>query len=137
VSLSEPLRSSLDGHQDAEIRERLASSEPFAVEYGAIRGFVPHPGVGLAIGPEGSIRSLRDVIHSTSAFEGASFKRGGIPPHMTIAEFTTLKGSGELLEKLAAAIPCGTFECNEVVHAAPDSNFRFGVVTRYPIGSGT
>jgi 2'-5' RNA ligase superfamily len=135
VSLSEPLRSRLDSDHAAEIRERLASLEPFQVEYGPIRGFAPHPGVALTIGPERLIRSLRDTIHSTSAFKQASFKRADIPPHMTIAEFITIERSDELLDELAAAIPDGTFECSHVVHAVPDSNFHFVTMATYPIGS--
>lgn len=134
VSLTEPLRSRLDEAQDGEIREVLMTLEPFAVDYGPIRGFAPHPGVALAIRPEASVRSLRDAIHSTSAFQGAAFKRAEIPPHLTIAEFITIGRSAVLLDELAGVIPSGSFECNEVVLAAPDAGFHFHDVRRFSIG---
>ena len=136
VSLSEPLRSNLHERQAAEIRARLGSLKTFAIEYGPIRGFAPYPGVALAVGPEDSIRLLRDAIHSTSAYEGATFKRSGIPPHMTIAEFVSIEQSNQLVDELVTAIPIGSFECNEVVLAVPDAGFHFVAVETFPIGSG-
>jgi len=135
VSLTEPLRSGLDERQVGEIRELLSSLQRFTVAYGPMRGFAPHPGIALAIRPEESVRSLRDAIHSTSAFEGAVLKRAEIPPHMTVAEFITIEQSAELLNELAGVIPPGTFECNEVVLAAPDADFHFHESGRFSIGA--
>jgi 2'-5' RNA ligase len=134
ISLTEPLRLALDEQQVGEIRNRLSTLKSFTIGYGPIRGNPPHPGIALAIQPAEAVRSLRDAIHSTSAFKGVTFKRADIPPHMTIAEFITLERSAELLHELAEVIPSGSFECAEVVLATPDDDFRFHEVVRFRIG---
>lgn len=134
ISLTEPLRSALDERQGGEIRNRLTTLKPFTIGYGPIRGFAPHPGIALAIRPEEEVRALRDAIHSTSAFKEVTFKRAEVPPHMTIAEFITLERSAELLHELAEVIPSGSFECDEVVLATPDGDFRFHEAARFKIG---
>lgn len=135
VSLTEPLSSALNEQQAREIRTSLTMLEPFTIEYGPIRGFAPHPGVALSIQPEEAVRSLRDAIHATSLFEGTTFKRADVPPHLTIAEFITLERSEELIHELLDAIPSGSFECAEVVFAAPDNDFRFHQEHKFRIGA--
>jgi 2'-5' RNA ligase len=134
ISLTEPLRSELDEQQVGEIRNRLTTLKRFTIDYGPIRGFAPRPGIALAIRPEEAVRSLRDAIHSTSAFKGVTFKRSQVPPHMTIAEFITPERSAELLHELTEVIPSGSFECAEVVLATPDGDFRFHEAARFRIG---
>src|SRR5215469_7210485 len=44
LSLSEPLLGPLTDAQLAELRQTLASIEPFEVHYGPLRSFPPYPG---------------------------------------------------------------------------------------------
>lgn len=137
VSLGEPLVRPLSDEQVGEVRAELATLTPFDVTYGPLTSFDPHPGVVFAITPVDAFFVLRGAIHSTSIFEGRELKRANRAPHMTIAEFISLDETHDLLAQLADSVPGGTFLCDRVVYAVPDTSFHFERVLTIPLGGST
>ena len=54
---------------------------------------------------------------------------------MTVAEFISLEETRELLTRLGNTVPGGSFLCDRVVYAVPDSSFHFEPVLEIPLGS--
>lgn len=125
ISLSEALPGPLTGEQIEELKHVLAQTDPFTMTYGPLKSAPPHPGVFYAMSPEDLFKKLRSAIHETSIFKDVQFKRAHIPPHMTIAEFITMEQTNKLLKELNGKVKEGTFVCNEIEYAIPNSDFYF------------
>lgn len=134
ISLSEPLMRPFTTPDLEEVRDRLSSIEPFDIHYGSLRSFPPYPGVTYAIAPEGTLGELRAAIHSTSLFQNVPLRRAHIAPHLTIAEFVTVERTNELLQELPGNVPEGSFACDAIEYAVPNSNFYFERVLTIPLG---
>jgi 2'-5' RNA ligase len=134
VSLSEPLTRPLSDEQLAEVRDALATFTPFAITFGPVRSFDPHPGVVFTITPEDTFFALRSAVHATSIFSGHATPRSQRAPHMTIAEFISLEETHHLVDQLKVTTPGGTFLCDHVVYARPDASFHFEPVLAIPLG---
>ncbi len=135
ISLSEPLTGPLTDEQLKELKETLSIIQPFEIKYGPLRSFPPYPGVCYTITPEKEFFDLRQVIHSTSIFEGNPLTRKDRAPHMTIAEFITIERTAELLKELQGKVPEGTFQCVSIEYAVPNDEFYFERVLTMSIGS--
>lgn len=134
ISLSEPLRQPLIESGLAELRTRLAALAPFPIRFGPLRSFLPYPGVVYTIAPEDAFRNLRSAVHATSLFAGTPLEREHIAPHMTIAEFITVERTEELLRDLRGNVPEGSFTCDAIEYAVPNSAFFFERVLTIPMG---
>lgn len=135
ISLSEPLKSPLTEDQLQELKSVLSSMEPFEIHYGPLRSFPPYPGVTYAIQPEDKFMKLRSLVHSTFIFKDTPLKHAHIAPHMTIAEFITLKRTNQLLKELTGNVPEGIFLCDSIEYAVPNSDFSFERILTIPIGN--
>jgi 2'-5' RNA ligase len=137
ISLSELLRAPLTDEQVQELHDTLSSIEPFEINYGPLRSFLPYPGVVYAITPVDMFMRLRSRIHETSLFKDKPLIREHITPHMTIAEFITIERTHELLEELSGKVREGTFLCSAIEYAIPNHDFYFERVLRLPLGKNT
>ncbi len=136
ISLSEPLTKEFSPEVECEVRHLLSTVDPFEIHYGPLRTFDPYPGVAYKIEPEDRFFKLREALHRTSAFEGSPFKRKGVPPHMTIAEFIPdMEESEELKNHLQAKVPEGSFLCDKLQLMIPDDDFCFRRVLELKLGA--
>ena len=124
ISLTMPLPTEIDDEHWNEFEAVASSIRPFLTSYGPLANSLPHPGVVLAVEPQGEIDQLRAKIESCSAFLGAVPRPYPFWAHMTIAEFISVERTKELMIDLHDA-PSGAFMCDCVSHVVPDSNFRF------------
>jgi 2'-5' RNA ligase len=126
ISLSRPLKAPLTEKQLEDIRASLLNFPSFRVTYGPLVTYPPHPGVCFEIKPNERFTELRDLLHSTSAFSGFTYRRDSIPAHMTIAEFNyTLEQSEELRKSLVGKVPYGDFLCESIEYLVPNQDFFF------------
>ena len=126
ISLSEPLPRPLTRELLSVVRLALSEIEPFEIRYGPMRTFDPYPGVAYRIEPEDAFFALREALHSTSLFQGSSFRRKDIPPHMTIAELVpNMVESERLRAELQGHVPEGRFPCDRLEYIVPDNGFCF------------
>ena len=135
VSLSEPLTRPLLDEQLVELLAALSCVTPFRVTVGPPTQMGSHPGVVLGIGPEEAFSALRGVVHSTSIFAGRELSRGQRPPHMTVAEFITHEEARDLLAEVSSRDAGGTFLCDHLVYALPDTSFHFEPVLTLALGN--
>jgi len=133
ISLTAPVPGPIDEPQFAEMADCLAFA-PFEVAYGPLRTFLPHPGVVYDVGPQETLRALRQALHATSGFQDLAPLRSAVRFHMTVAEFISPERTIELLNALAGNVPIGVFNCDAVEYAVPDERFRFERVAVLPLG---
>lgn len=125
ISVTEPLVRPLSTHDVRAVGDAVSTFAPFRVSYTGPRSTDPHPGVVYWIEPQDLFGRLRQLLHRQSLFRGTTEGRASIPAHMTIAEFLTVDESNRLAARLAGNVPEGTWTCDAIVHAVPDSNFHF------------
>ena len=130
ISLTVPLPRVPSDAQWAEIEAVTSSMRPFTLHYGPLMTYPPHPGVVLKIEPQGEIDMLRIGLEACSAFSDMTPRRYPFSAHMTIAEFITIERTNALMLELNGAVECGSFRCDCVSHAAPDSSFHFSECRR-------
>ena len=135
VSLSEPLTAPLLDQQFDEILAVLSAVTAFPLTLGPLTQKGSHPGVALGLGPEEPFFALRDVVHSTSIFAGRELSRAQRPPHMTVAEFISHEEARGLLAELSTSDIGGTFHCDHLVYAVPDTTFHFAPVHTITLGN--
>jgi hypothetical protein len=135
VSLSEPLTGPLLDQQLDEILAALSAVTPFSLTFGPLTQIGSHPGVVLGISPEVPFFALRDVVHSTSIFAGRELSRAKRFPHMTVAEFISHEEARDLLAEVSTGDVGGTFLCDRVVYAVPDTSFHFEPVLTLTLGN--
>lgn len=133
ISLSEPRQTPLLDEQVEEIRAALSAVQPFDIKYGPLRSFPPYPGVCYSITPEDKFRALRAALHATSSFAGIPLRHEHIAPHMTIAEFISVDRTNELLQELTGKVSEGTFRCDSIEYAVPNTRFYFERVLTIPL----
>jgi hypothetical protein len=130
ISLTVPLPRAPTDAQWAEIEAVTSSTRPFTLHYGPLMTYPPHPGVVLKIEPQGEIDLLRIGLEACSPFSGMMPRRYPFSAHMTIAEFITIERTNALMIELNGAVKCGSFRCDGVSHAVPDSSFHFSECRR-------
>ena len=135
VSLSEPLTGPLLDEQLEELRAALSCVTPFPLTAGPPTQMGSHPGVVLGLRPEEPFFALRAVVHSTSIFAGRQLSRAQRPPHLTVAEFITREEARDLLAEVNSRGVGGTFLCDHLVYAVPDSSFHFEPVRTFALGN--
>lgn len=105
---------------------RIASQiDPIVIQYGPLRHYLPHPGVCLAIEPQGELGRLVESLEAGTAFEGAEPRPYPFSAHITIAEFITEEETRSLMVELKDLAPQGSFLCSHVSYAVPDGAFCF------------
>jgi len=137
VSLSEPLTGPLLDLQLDEMLAALSAVTPFSITLGPLTQIGSHPGVVLGISPEEPFFALRDVVHSTSIFAGCELSRAKRSPHMTVAEFISHEEARDLLAEVSTGDVGGTFLCDHLVYAVPDTSFHFEPVLTLTLGNLT
>jgi hypothetical protein len=125
ISLTMPLPRAPTDAQWAEIEAVSSSMRPLILHYGPLMTYPPHPGVVLKIEPQGQLNLLRIGLEACSAFSGMTPRRYPFSAHMTIAEFITIERTDALMMELEGVVDCGSFRCDCVSHAVPDSSFHF------------
>src|ERR1051326_3330612 len=134
ISLTVPLREGVTPGQWAELQEIASGVRPFAIEYGPLKHYLPHPGVCLEIEPQAELDSLRVAIEGASCFKGAPSQKYPFSAHMTIAEMISIAQTQSIMEELREVAPSGTFVCTAVSYVAPDAGFRFTERGRLKMG---
>jgi hypothetical protein len=64
-------------------------------------------------------------LERASVFSGAPERKYQFSAHLTIAEFITREQTLSLMDELQTIAPVGSFICESVVYAVPDSDFHF------------
>jgi 2'-5' RNA ligase len=125
ISLTVPLPRPINDSQWRELESIVSAIEPFPIQYGPLRHYLPHPGVCLTIEPQDKLNWLRVELERASVFSGAPERKYPFSAHMTIAEFITVEQTLSLMDELRTIAPTGSFICGSVVYAVPDSDFHF------------
>lgn len=135
VSLTVPLPRGLT-EEDWQALEAVGRRQsPFAVRYGPVKHYLPHPGVVLDVGPFDVLDGLRRALETAPPFEGGGQKRRRpFTPHMTLAEFISAERTIELMDELAGSFPKGSWHCDAVSYAVPDEDFRSAERRRLNLG---
>ncbi len=125
ISLSDPLSQEMTADLINEINNVTTDVQPFTLYYDKPHASTKHAGVSYPIRPQEPIDDLKQILHGTSAFSGAAYRRRDIAPHMTIAEFISIDESLELCERLQNSAPTGSFLFDRLELVVPDESFRF------------
>src|SRR5215475_6711351 len=125
ISLTVPLPRPISHSHWREIEAIASGIESFPIQYGPLRHYLPHPGVCLTIEPQDELNWLRMELESASVFSGAPERKYPFSAHMTIAEFITMEQTLSLMDELRTIAPMGSFICESVAYAVPDSDFHF------------
>lgn len=136
ISLTIPLPSALTQLQWKELQTIASSIRCFPVRYGPLKHYLPHPGVCLAIEPQGQLDELRVALEAASCFAGAKPRRFPFSAHMTIAERITVEQTHSIIAELRDLAPQGTFLCIAVSYVVPDVKFRFTERARLELKRG-
>lgn len=127
ISLTVPLPRPINDSHWRELEAIASAIEPFPIQYGPLRHYLPHPGLCLAIEPQDKLNWLRMELEKASIYSGAPKRKYPFSAHMTIAEFITGEQTLSLMDELQTIAPMGSFICGSVVYAVPDSDFHFSV----------
>jgi 2'-5' RNA ligase len=125
ISLTVPLPRPVSQSHWNELKAIASNIKSFAIHYGPLKNYLPHPGVCLAIEPQTELDRLRTTLEGASIFEGIPERKYPFSAHMTIAEFITVEQTKDLMIKLNGDVPEGDFICDSVSYAVPDDNFHF------------
>jgi 2'-5' RNA ligase len=134
ISLTVPLPGPMTTEQWRELEQIAVRLPPFEIRYGPLSNYLPHPGVVLAIAPQGALDALRASLEAATAFVGATPRSHPFSAHMTIAEFVTVEQTIALTDELAGAVPPGAFVCEYVSYVVPDESFAFSERGRLWLG---
>jgi len=125
ISLTVPLPQPVNDSHWRELEAIVSAIESFPIQYGPLRHYLPHPGVCLTIEPQDELNRLRMELERASVFSGAAERKYPFSAHMTIAEFITGEQTLSLMDELQTIAPMGSFICESVAYAVPDSDFHF------------
>ncbi|MEM6394188.1 MAG: 2'-5' RNA ligase family protein [Planctomycetota bacterium] len=125
ISLTVPFPRPVDAEAWEELQGLASRVDPIEITYGPLRHYLPHPGVCLAIDPQGQLEALLETLESASVFTGATPRRHRFSAHMTVAEFIDADQTRRLMDQLSSSAPSGRFVCREVAYAVPDEGFSF------------
>jgi len=122
-----------DGEWDSLFR-LLNGYDPFEIEYGPLKSFLPYPCLWYEIQPKEKVLELRSALHNTGFFNLDLKYTEGFIPHMTITEGLSGPSVDEsLLAALQRESSSGTFVCKELAYIVPDDRFCFRVVKVLPL----
>src|SRR5262245_18388914 len=125
ISLTVPLPRPIGDSLWRELEAIVSAIVSFPIQYGPLRHYLPHPGICLTIEPQDKLNWLRVELESASVFTGAPERKFPFSAHMTIAEFLTVEQTLSLMDELQTTAPMGSFICESVAYAVPDSDFHF------------
>ena len=134
ISLSVPLSQPMSAAHWSELETVAADMSPFAIQYGPLRHYLPHPGICLTIEPQETLDKLRLALESASVFANAPPRAYPFSAHMTIAEFISVERTLTLMDELAGVTPAGNMCCTGVSYAVPDAQFHFSERGRLELG---
>ena len=135
ITLTQPLLRKLDPTGWDEIQKIASQFQPFEIEYGPLRSFLPYPCIWYDIQPMDKVLKIREALHTTGFFNLSLPHTDGFIPHMTITE--QLSGPEvnlQLLEDLQAESSSGKFTLSEITLIEPDDEFTFHVRRNIPLG---
>ena len=135
ISVTQPLLGKLAESEWDHLQNLLADIKPFQIDYGPLNSFLPYPCIWYEIEPRDQILALRKTLHQTGYFNLGIRHPENFIPHMTITEGLSGPAVDErLLLKLTKESVAGSFQCEELVQIVPDSDFRFRVHKKLPLG---
>ena len=135
ISLSVQVPRPVTAAHVAEVRDKLRTIEPFAIQYGPLVVKPAHRGVILEIGPQDTLEALLKTVEATCLFEGALKRKYPYRAHMTITEFVTWEQTYQIIEELKDLPLSGEFMLNYLSYIVPDDAFRFTERAKIPLGT--
>jgi 2'-5' RNA ligase len=135
ITLSQPLLKPLSNKEWIRIQEISTEFDPFEIQYGPLKSFLPYPCIWYDVQPANRILAIRESLHQSSFFNLSLRHTEGFIPHMTITE--GLSGpavTDELLSELQSQSVSGSFICKEITFIKPDETFTFHVKKLLPLG---
>lgn len=126
ISLTVPLPKALNQTDWKRLEEQTRTSlSKVEISYGPVHTFPEVPGVVLLIEPADTLRNFVSQIEKIKLFKDAKKRSFRFTPHMTIAEYISLKRTQELYDKLKEVIKSGSFSFSQISYAVPDEDFHF------------
>lgn len=125
ISLSVPVPGPVDPIDLRELEDRLATFEPFILNYGPIITGGDGRGIVLDIQPQEKLKKLLLLIEEGRMFQGASERKWPYLGHMTIAEMLTTAQSQQICDELSSLRLSGYFLVDHLSYLVPDENFAF------------
>ena len=129
ITVTQPLLRNLSEAEWDHVKHIVESFNRFQIEYGPLNSFLPYPCIWYEIRPIEKVLEIRQTLHQTGFFNLDLPHTDDFIPHMTITE--GLSGptvDEDLLNKLQEESNSETFQCQELVHIAPDPDFRFQTI---------
>jgi hypothetical protein len=111
-----------DGPPAALLRRAVQS---FSIHYGQLKPFLPDPGAAYHVEPQEKIDGLRCTLEACAIFTDAPPRKYNFWAHMSVAEFTSVEKTEELMTDPVAIRLSGSFLCDCVWHMVPDTRFHF------------
>ena len=134
ITVTQPFSKFLSDVEWDSLFKLLNAYDPFKIEYGPLKSFLPYPCIWYEIQPKETVLELRSALHNTGFFNlGLKYTEGFIP-HMTITEGLSGPSVDEsLLDALQLKSRRGTFLCRELAYIVPEDRFYFRVVKVLPL----
>ncbi len=135
ITVAQPFRDQPGDEELKMVKQVLAQFEPFRLEYGPLRNFLPHPCIWFDVRPADKVLAIRKALHATGLFNtDLPFTRGFVP-HMSITDGAPdAEETGRLFEKLKSKVRGGRFAVSRLVYTRPDWQTKFQVVESLPLG---
>jgi 2'-5' RNA ligase len=135
ITVTQPLEDELSGSQWDRISRILEGFEPFTIQYGPLKSFLPYPCIWYDIQPARAVLEIREALHQTGLFNLRDGYIEEFIPHMTITEGESgPEVTHSLLDRLQRESQSGSFRCEELVLFVPDSEFSFSLTRTIPLG---
>jgi 2'-5' RNA ligase len=131
ITVTQPLLAKLSDQEWELLLVALEKIQPFLIDYGPIKSFLPYPCIWYDVQPAERILEIREALHETGLFDLEQGYIEDFIPHMTVTEEQSgPKVTQELLERIQAESQAGSFLCEELIYSVPDQNFHFSPVNR-------
>jgi len=135
ISICQPFREQPGREEMDRVRAVLAGFEPFTVELGELRNFLPYPCLWLEVQPAERILDLRRALHATGLFNTDLEHTDDFIPHLSITDGTPdPETSVELYEQLKGRVKGGKFRLERLIYSRPDWQMHFLPVEELPLG---
>jgi 2'-5' RNA ligase len=135
ISVAQPFRQQPDKAALAQVQAVLVGFEPFGLEYGPLRNFLPYPCIWYEIRPADKIVEMRKALHATGLFNTDLPYTEGFIPHMSITDGAPgPEETQRIFNRIKSRVITGSFQVNSVVYTRPDWQFRFLAVTELRLG---
>jgi 2'-5' RNA ligase len=119
----------------ALLLQALAGIEPFLINYGPVKSFLPYPCIWYDVQPAERVLYIREILHQTGLFNLDQGYIEDFIPHMTITEGQSGPEVTEaLLEQIQGESKSGSFFCEELIFSAPGPDFHFRLLKGIPLG---